>query len=99
MDHVGDFAHHASATVTVPLSAQRLHFVAEGSLQSGDFTVSHDSDAPSGSAVINISVGYRHPDALEEATVCQTHPDDTTWGLGIFVGVSVAFPPIQRTAC
>ncbi|KAI0800275.1 hypothetical protein C8Q74DRAFT_1364043 [Fomes fomentarius] len=84
MDHVGDFAHHASATVTLPLSAQQLHFVAEGSLQSGDFAVSHDSDVPSGFAVINVNVGYRHPDALEEATVCQTHPDDTTWGLGIF---------------
>lgn len=86
-DRSGELPYHAQASVTLPISAEELHFVADGSLQYGDFEVSQDVDVVADSAVVDIDVAYRHPDAIEEATVCRTHPSDDKWGLGIFVSV------------
>ncbi|KAI0753363.1 hypothetical protein C8Q80DRAFT_1096622 [Daedaleopsis nitida] len=83
-DSLGDYEYHASTSFSLPLTAADLHFVAEGSLQYGEFEMSHDVDLVSDSALIDVSVEYQHPDAIAEATVCRLHPSEEQWGLGIF---------------
>ena len=87
MDRPGELPFHARTTFMLPVSAEELQFVADGSLQYGDFEVSQDVDVGGMNAVVDIDVGFRHPDALEEATVCRTHPADNKWGVGIFVSL------------
>ncbi|KAI0755025.1 hypothetical protein C8Q80DRAFT_1117540 [Daedaleopsis nitida] len=79
-----DSSYHASTSMIFPIDSQEIRFVADGALQYGDFEVSQDNHEHSDSVIVNVDVAYSHPDALDEATVCRTHPDESKWGLAIF---------------
>ncbi|KAI0753380.1 hypothetical protein C8Q80DRAFT_1249886 [Daedaleopsis nitida] len=83
-DLSGESPYRARTTLTLPLSAKELLFTADGALQYGDFEVSQDVDVLSENVFVDIDVAFQHPDALSEATVCRTHANEGTWGLGIF---------------
>ncbi|KAI0740773.1 hypothetical protein C8Q76DRAFT_791175 [Earliella scabrosa] len=82
--HRHDYPFHVQTSLTLPLSAAELSFIADGSLQFGDFVVSQDLDEGADDAVVFIDAFYRIPDAMDEATVCKTHLQEDEWGLGIF---------------
>lgn len=84
-DSVYPHDYHAGTSFSIPVTAAELAFVSEGALQSGRFEIAQDLESGSKTATIDLHVTYRVEDALDEATVCRLHPDDETWGLGIFV--------------
>ncbi|KAI0794307.1 hypothetical protein C8Q74DRAFT_568961 [Fomes fomentarius] len=79
-----DYPYHAQTSLSLPLSAAELSFIAAGSAHSGQFIVLQDLDEGSEDALADIDVLYHTPDFLDEATVCRTHPAEDAWGLGIF---------------
>lgn len=89
------FPHHAHASFVLPVSAPELSFVSVGAAQAGAFDIVQDLDTESDTAVVDVRVSYRHLNALEDATVCQLHPNEGTWGLGIFVSPPSARAPIS----
>ena len=77
------------ATLNLPLdSADSLSFVAEaGSYVHGHLEVTQSSDSDLTAAVVDVIAFYQHPEDLDALTICRTRPDDSTWGLGIFVSL------------
>ncbi|TBU46636.1 hypothetical protein BD309DRAFT_1078468 [Dichomitus squalens] len=78
------YHYRAHTTLTLPVSAEELSFIAEGANAYGTFDVSQDAHTDSENAVVDIEVEYRVSDALDDATVCRTHAGQGKWGLGIF---------------
>ncbi|KAH9888410.1 hypothetical protein C8Q73DRAFT_839007 [Cubamyces lactineus] len=74
---------HATTSLTFPVDADELFFLAQGSFSHGAFEVSQSNDAGT-DAVVDIEVWYKVEDALQEATVCRLHPSASEHGLGIF---------------
>ncbi|KAI0330439.1 hypothetical protein GY45DRAFT_1336876 [Cubamyces sp. BRFM 1775] len=58
---------HATTSLTFPVDADELFFLAQGSLSHGTFEVSQSDDAGT-DAVVDIEVWYKAEDALGEAT-------------------------------
>ncbi|KAI0764412.1 hypothetical protein BD413DRAFT_482727 [Trametes elegans] len=78
-----DWPYHAHASLTLPVDAEELLFLAHGSLAHGSFEISHDGGV-SEHATVNIDVAYRQESALNDATVCRLRQTHNTHGLGIF---------------
>ncbi len=80
-----EYPYHAQTSLTLPLTATDLSFVASGSCQYGHFEIVQDLDEGSKDASINVDVFYGPEDALDDTTVCWTHLAENASGLAIFV--------------
>ncbi|KAI0800247.1 hypothetical protein C8Q74DRAFT_1364019 [Fomes fomentarius] len=78
------YPYHAQTSLTLPLTATDLSFVASGSSQTGHFEIVQDLDEGSKDASIDVDVFYRPEDALDDTTVCRTHLTENASGLAIF---------------
>ncbi|KAI1790402.1 hypothetical protein LXA43DRAFT_513251 [Ganoderma leucocontextum] len=77
--------YRAHTSISLPVFAKELSFVARGDLSYGTFQISQSGDAGS-EAVVDIDVSYHQPEVLGNATMCRLHPSRGKWGFGIFVG-------------
>ena len=85
VDSPNDFPLHARASITLPLTAEELYFIAEGALSFGAFYVVQTPDVGPDNALVDVEVSFHNHEALLDATVCRLHPSDAKWGFGIFV--------------
>ncbi|KAI0753364.1 hypothetical protein C8Q80DRAFT_1267771 [Daedaleopsis nitida] len=80
---------YTSRTRLVLSSSRELFFVSEGILHDGSFDVVLDDQVEPGQFIVDFEASYRHPEVINNATVCVMHSSETAWGVGIFT-------PLQR---
>ncbi len=84
--------YQANTSVTLPLNAEELYFVAEGAQMSGHFEVSRTGTTGSDDVLVNIQAVYRREQALEELTTNHLHSEDEKHGIRISVSVANSLP-------
>ncbi|TFK87391.1 hypothetical protein K466DRAFT_565394 [Polyporus arcularius HHB13444] len=75
--------HQANTSVTLPLAAEELYFVAEGAQMGGHFEVSRTGTTGSDDVLVDIQAVYRREQSLEELTTNHMHSEDEKHGIRI----------------
>ncbi|KAI0712789.1 hypothetical protein C8T65DRAFT_173664 [Cerioporus squamosus] len=78
------YPYHAQTTLTLPVSAKELSFVADGSFQYGDFELSQSTDAVSDKVIVEINVSFQDTQTFDRSRICRYNPERDAWGVGIF---------------
>lgn len=87
--------YRAHTSISLPIFAEELSFVARGDLSRGTFQISQSLDVGS-EAIVDVTVLYHQPEVLNNATMCRLHSSEGKWGFGIFTPNWFSTDPEQK---